>query len=129
MHPSSIWVLSRCNLFKFFIPSMYLIPALVILVSLRLRILTFLSDCIGFRPSSLIFAMTPSDKVYRKLSLSWGVVPVRVRRFKSTDQMLKFCKKFLIDNHITKKEEQFIMTAGIPVGVTGTTNMIKIETI
>ena len=43
--------------------------------------------------------------------------------------MLEFCRKFLIDNNIIKKGEQFIMTAGIPVGVTGTTNMIKIETI
>ncbi len=83
----------------------------------------------SFRPSSFIFAMTPSSKVYRKLSLSWGVLPIKVRKFRSTDQMLKFCKKFLIDNHIIKEDEQFIMTAGIPVGVTGTTNMIKIETI
>ena len=83
----------------------------------------------SFRPSSLIFAMTPSDRVYRKLSLTWGVIPIKVKRFKSTDQMLKFCKKFLIDNHIIKQGEQFIMTAGVPVGVTGSTNMIKIETI
>ena len=83
----------------------------------------------SFRPSSLIFAMTPSDKVYRKLSLTWGVIPIKVKTFKSTDQMLKFCKKFLVDNNIMKAGEQFIMTAGIPVGVTGTTNMIKVETI
>ena len=82
----------------------------------------------SFRPSAFVFAMTPSDKVYRRLSLSWGVFPVKVRKFRSTDQMLKFCKKFLIDNHIIKENEQFIMTAGIPVGITGTTNMIKIET-
>ena len=83
----------------------------------------------SFRPSTLIFAMTPSDIVYRKLSLTWGVIPVKVKKFKSTDQMLKFCRKYLIDNHIIKEGEQFIMTAGVPVGVTGTTNMIKIETV
>ena len=83
----------------------------------------------SFRPSSLIFAMTPSDKVYRKLSLTWGVFPIKVNKFKSTDQMLKFCRKFFIDNSMIKKGEQFIMTAGIPVGITGSTNMIKIETI
>ena len=43
--------------------------------------------------------------------------------------MLKFSRKFLIDNAIVKEGSQFIMTAGIPVGVTGTTNMIKIETV
>ena len=81
----------------------------------------------SFRPNSLLIAMTPSENIYRRLSLSWGVVPVHVRKFNSTDQMLSFIKKFLIDNKIIKNEELFIMTAGVPVGVTGTTNMIKVE--
>ena len=41
--------------------------------------------------------------------------------------MLDFNKKFLIENNIIKKDDMFVMTAGVPVGVTGTTNMIKIE--
>ena len=81
----------------------------------------------SFRPSSLIFAMTPSTRVYRRLSLSWGVIPIKVQKFKSTDEMLKFCRQFLIDNGIVKKGNQFIMTAGVPVGITGSTNMIKVE--
>ena len=71
--------------------------------------------------------MTPSDKVFRRLSLSWGISPIKVRKFKSTDQMLSFIKKFLINNKVIKKGETFIMTAGVPVGVTGSTNMIKAE--
>jgi pyruvate kinase len=81
----------------------------------------------SFRPTSTIIAMTPSRRVYRRLSLSWGVYPVMSRKFKSTDQMLSFIKGFLVDNKIIKKDELFIMTAGVPVGVTGSTNMIKIE--
>ena len=81
----------------------------------------------SFRPISSIIAMTPSEGVYRKLSLSWGISSVKVPKFKSTDQMLSFIKKFLIDNKIIKNNELFIMTAGVPVGVTGSTNMIKIE--
>ena len=83
----------------------------------------------SFRPSSIIIGMTPKESVYRRLSLSWGILPVKVRRFRSTDQMLDFSKKFLMDNHIIKKDDMFIMTAGVPVGITGTTNMIKIETV
>ena len=83
----------------------------------------------SFRPKSSIIAMTPSDKVFRRLSLSWGVSPIKVRNFKSTDQMLAFNKKFLIDRGIIKKGDLFIMTAGVPVGITGTTNMIKIESV
>jgi pyruvate kinase len=81
----------------------------------------------SFRPSSIIIAMTPNESVYRRLSLSWGILPVKVRKFRSTDQMLDFSKKFLMDNHIVKKDDMFVMTAGVPVGITGTTNMIKIE--
>ena len=81
----------------------------------------------SFRPSSVIIAMTPSENIYRKLSLSWGIIPVKVRKFRSTDQMLDFNKKFLIDNGVIKKDDMFVMTAGVPVGITGTTNMIKIE--
>ena len=103
-------------------------------LSLKIMIIMTESGSTGntissFRPSASIFAMTPSDRVYRKLSLTWGVIPIKVRTFKSTDQMLSFSRKFLIDHGIVKKDDQFIMTAGIPVGVTGSTNMIKIETV
>ncbi len=81
----------------------------------------------SFRPNSIIIAMTPNENVYRQLALTWGVIPVRVRKFRSTDQMLKFNKKFLIERGIIKNDELFIMTAGVPIGITGTTNMIKIE--
>jgi len=81
----------------------------------------------SFRPNTPIIAMTPNQNIYQRLSLSWGIVPVKVREFKSTDQMLAFNKKFLIDRRIIKKGDLFIMTAGVPVGITGTTNMIKIE--
>ena len=81
----------------------------------------------SFRPNTAIIAMTPNKNVFRRLSLSWGVVPVQVKKFKSTDQMLAFNKKFLIDRGIIKKGDLFIMTAGVPVGVVGTTNMIKID--
>ena len=81
----------------------------------------------SFRPNSIIIAMTPNENVYRQLALTWGVIPVRVRKFRSTDQMLKFNKKFLIERGVIKTDELFIMTAGVPIGITGTTNMIKIE--
>ena len=83
----------------------------------------------SFRPTSSIIAMTPSQKVYRRLSLSWGITSINVRKFKSTDEMLSLSKKFLIENKIIKKGDYFIMTAGVPVGITGSTNMIKIEVI
>lgn len=81
----------------------------------------------SYRPVSSIIAMTPSERVYRRLSLSWGITPVKVKNFRSTDQMLLYIKKFLLDNKLVKSGELFIMTAGVPVGVPGSTNMIKVE--
>ena len=71
--------------------------------------------------------MTPRISTYYKLVLTWGVTPVLVNQFSTTDEMLIFAKNYLVDKKLIKTNDSFIMTAGVPVGVTGTTNMIKIE--
>ena len=81
----------------------------------------------SYRPNSLIIAMTPRISTYYKLVLTWGVTPVLVNQFSTTDEMLIFAKNYLVDKKLIKTNDSFIMTAGVPVGVTGTTNMIKIE--
>ncbi len=80
-----------------------------------------------FRPSMPILAPTPHQETYYRLSVVWGVVPMMIDFAKSTDEM--------IDLAITKAKEEgyvrigdtVVITAGIPVGVPGTTNMIKVH--
>jgi len=83
----------------------------------------------SYRPRSHIIAMTPSDKIYRRMSLTWGVSAHSVEQFADTDQMLAYCREYLVGQGLVVPGDSFILTAGIPVGVTGSTNMIRIETV
>ena len=82
-----------------------------------------------FRPNTTIIAATPNEKTSRQLSLSWGVYTVNCKQAGNTDD--------LIDNSIeASKNEGFIhdgelvvVTAGVPTGVSGTTNLIKVHVV
>ena len=82
-----------------------------------------------FRPSSRIIALSPDESVSKKLSLIWGLETVQIEDFESTDDMIKAVNKFIKQNKILRKNDQFVMIAGVPTGISGTTNMIRIETI
>ena len=82
-----------------------------------------------FRPNTPIIAATPNEKTRRQLSLSWGVYTVMCDQAVNTDT--------IIDNSIeASKLEGFIdegelvvVTAGVPTGVSGTTNLIKVHVV
>ncbi len=82
-----------------------------------------------FRPSARIIAMSPNKSVSKKLSLIWGLETEYIKDFKSTDNMIESVNKFIKDNKVLRKNDQFILIAGVPVGISGTTNMIRVETI
>ena len=54
---------------------------------------------------------------------------LKIDIFKDSEHMLKNVQKYLVDNNICKKGDQYILIAGVPVGVSGTTNLIRIENI
>ncbi len=82
-----------------------------------------------FRPKTPIIAATPNERTSRQLSLSWGVYTVMCEQAENTDD--------LIDNSIeaSKNEgyihegELVVITTGVPTGVSGTTNLIKVQVI
>ena len=80
-----------------------------------------------FKPSCPICAATVSEKVCRQLRLSWGVYPTMTRPAANTDELfaaaVDACKRagYVKDGNLA------VITAGIPVGRSGTTNLIKIE--
>ena len=82
-----------------------------------------------YRPDVIIFGMSPHQKICNRMSLYWGVVPIQTKSFKSTDDMIKNSEKFLLKNKMLKKGQTYILTAGIPIGVSGSTNMIQIQKI
>lgn len=81
----------------------------------------------SYRPYAKIIAVTPSKKVFRRLSLLWGVYPLLVKHFRNTDQMIKESISVAINSKMIKKGETVIITAGVPVGEKGKTNLIKVD--
>ncbi len=82
-----------------------------------------------FRPKAPIIAATTSEKVMRKLALEWGVYPVLAPISKTTDEVIDLSVKATIDAGYAGEGDLVVITAGIPVGLSGTTNMIKVHTI
>ena len=80
-----------------------------------------------FRPNANLFAMTPHKKVCQRLTLVWGIVSLVTPKFLSTDDMLISAEKILKDKKYVCKDDVFILTSGVPVGVVGSTNMLKIQ--
>lgn len=79
-----------------------------------------------YRPDVAILAITHSDKIARKLTLVWGVAPAFSVRKNKTELMLSEVMHKGLDRGVIKKENTYILTAGDPVGVVGTTNNIRI---
>ncbi len=81
------------------------------------------------RPLARIIAATPKDSVARRLTLSSGVYPVVVRDVYTTDEVLETSVDGSLDAGLVKHGDLVIITAGVPVGQQGTTNLLKVHTI
>ncbi|MEN6484402.1 MAG: pyruvate kinase [Syntrophobacteraceae bacterium] len=79
-----------------------------------------------FRPSCPTIALTDHVETLRQLSLSWGVIPYMVDSFSDTDTMFASARNWAIDQGIASRNDRLIITAGVPVGVPGSTNLVKV---
>ncbi|MBB6732627.1 pyruvate kinase [Cohnella zeiphila] len=80
-----------------------------------------------YRPKSPIVAVTPEEQVLRRLQLIWGVTPVQGTLAGSTDEMFDIAVEGALKSGIVHLGDTVIITAGVPVGRSGTTNLIKIH--
>ncbi|RKD33412.1 pyruvate kinase [Thermohalobacter berrensis] len=80
-----------------------------------------------FRPESPIVAATASEKVARRLALVWGVYPVITEQSGSTDEVIDISVKKALEKGLINNGDLVVITAGVPVGVSGTTNLIKVH--
>lgn len=81
------------------------------------------------RPQSVIIAVTPHADVARRLTLCWGIYPVLVKSIESTDEMLAVAVDGALASGFVSSGDLIVITAGVPVGEAGTTNLLKIHTI
>lgn len=82
-----------------------------------------------FRPRCPIAAVTPTPKVVRQLAISWGVVPCYGEDVQSTDELFKIGVERTKDMGLVEEGDTVVITAGVPTGVSGTTNLIKAQKI
>ncbi|MBP1993258.1 pyruvate kinase [Paenibacillus eucommiae] len=80
-----------------------------------------------YRPRSPIVAVTPNEHVIRHLSLVWGVIPVKGVEAKTTDELFELAVETSIKSGLVTLGDIVIITAGVPVGRSGTTNLIKVH--
>ena len=80
-----------------------------------------------YRPIAMIVAATPFVATARKLSLQWGVQPIFVPESSGTDQMLSVAVNSSLNKNFIKAGDVVVITAGVPIGKVGSTNMIKVQ--
>ncbi len=80
-----------------------------------------------FRPKTDIIGMTTSESAYRRLALSWGVLPVMAEEFTSVDVLFHYAKIAARESGLAKKGDLIVMTGGSPNGKSGNSNLINID--
>ena len=80
-----------------------------------------------YRPQQPIIACVMREQVQRQLSLSWGITSLMMPLAHSTDELIEMSTALAKENGFLHNGELAVVTAGVPVGISGTTNMIKIH--
>lgn len=82
-----------------------------------------------FRPKEMIIAATPSLKTYHQLALSWGVSPVLTSQQHSEEALIDDAIYRAQSENLLNKGDTVVATAGVPLAVSGTTNLLRIVTV
>lgn len=82
-----------------------------------------------YRPKANIVAITANDYVCRCLSVVWGVYPQLGTKAETTDEMLEIAVEESLNSGVVKHGDLVVITAGVPVGEAGTTNLMKIHVV
>ena len=80
-----------------------------------------------FRPQASIIGITTDERAYRKLALSWGVLPALTEEYTSVDILFYFAKKTAQSSGLVKKGDTIVITGGTPNGKSGNSNLINVE--
>ncbi|NLO21820.1 MAG: pyruvate kinase [Syntrophomonadaceae bacterium] len=80
-----------------------------------------------YRPQAQIVAATPSEDVLKQMALVWGVYPVLIRDIEGTDALLDESINAALEKGCIKKGDLIVLTAGVPTGLSGETNLLKVH--
>lgn len=82
-----------------------------------------------YRPECPIIAATLSEEVCRQLALVWGVYPIHLPEITSTDELFKKAIALSTSHGLVEDGDVVILVAGVPMGIPGTTNLLKVEVV
>ena len=82
-----------------------------------------------FRPRMPILAITPDNAIFGQLTLSWGVRPVKIAEPRSVGELFSEATRIAKETGSARTGEIIVITGGVPVGIAGTTNLLKVEVI
>ncbi len=80
-----------------------------------------------YRPECPIISGTPSEKVWRQTNMSWGVCPIMIEEKDNTDALIDHVIDVAQKKGLLKNGDLVVLTAGVPLGVSGTTNLMKVH--
>ncbi len=80
-----------------------------------------------YRPNCPIISGTTDPTVLRQMNLSWGVIPLLMQEKDNTDELFEHVVEVAGEHGLVKNGDLVVITAGIPLGVSGTTNMLKVH--
>ncbi len=79
------------------------------------------------RPPTPVLAITPNERALRQLMVVWGVIPVHSEDIHDTDEMVKVASAAIKKLNLLAPDDRYVITAGVPFGMRGTTNLIRVE--
>ena len=82
-----------------------------------------------YRPDIPIIACTHRDSTYYQLALSWGVTPLKAQIQENTDALLAHAVQQAKEAGLVKDGDLVVITAGVPLGINGTTNLLKVHVV
>ena len=80
-----------------------------------------------FRPEATVVALLLDPQIRRQMALYWGLMPIMMKRAENSDELVHSAVETAQRAGLVKHGDLVVITAGVPVGVSGTTNMIRIE--
>lgn len=87
------------------------------------------SEISKFRPKPMIIALTTSERVCRQMNLFWGVVPLMIDEKRTTDELFEHAVDIAHAKGYVDNGDLVVLTAGAPVGISGTTNLLKVHVV
>ena len=82
-----------------------------------------------YRPHHPILAVTPSETIVRRLSLAWGVLPVRMPEPANLEEVFELASKVALETSVARRGDLVVITAGLPLTVPGSTNLVKVHSV